>query len=770
MGSMTPAGEYQQQVVKGIQAFLPDQVFDIHAHIYQKSDLLPSVFGFMAEGLAEDLPSWQKGLGEMIGEKRLCGGLFFPYPVVQPGDIPKVNDYLFSQIKGRPMMKGLSLLSPESKPADIFYLQNNPQFTGFKPYHTFSSTKPTFASKTSDFIPEWAWKSADERGLLIMLHLVRDAALSDSSNLQEITEHCRKYPNARLVLAHAGRGFHASNTVKSIALLRGLENVWFDTSAICEADALTAILYEFGPRRLLWGSDFPISSMLGKCVTVGDNFVWLDPETINWDGLSPQCHPLPIGLESLLALKKAADDFGLNSDDMKDIFADNALRLLGIKTETGTLTQDLYIHAKQRIPGGTQLLSKRPEMFAPDQWPAYFREARGCETWDLDGRHYYDMSTNGIGSCLLGFRHPDVTRAVQRRIKLGSMSTLNPPEEVELADLLCELHPWAEQARFARCGGEICAMAVRIARAKTDRSVVAICGYHGWQDWYLAANLGDNDSLRGHLLPGLSPLGVPRELRGSTVSFSYNSREEFLAILDQYGNRLAAVIMEPYRAQDPTPGFMEFVRDGARRCGALLIYDEITIGWRRCCGGAHLKLDVKPDLAVFAKSLGNGHPIAAVIGSRAAMAGAHESFISSTYWTESVGPSAAVATIRVMQNNDIPAHIEKVGMQVQEFWRSCGAQYGLPVHVGGYPCLSHFRFDHEQADALRTLYTQLMLKKGFLAGTGFYPTLAHTQEIVTHYGETIAAVFKEIAAAIETGDIDTRLHGPVAHSGFRRLT
>ena len=432
-------------------------------------------------------------------------------------------------------------------------------------------------------------------------------------------------------------------------------------------------------------------------------------------------------------------------------------------------TQALYRHARQRIPGGTQLLSKRPEMMAPGQWPTYFREARGCETWDLDGRHYYDLSTNGIGSCLLGFRDPDVTAAVQQRISLGSMCTLNAPEEVELADLLCEIHPWSEQVRFARCGGEACAMAVRIARATTDRSVVAICGYSGWQDWYLAANLGDNDALRGHLLPGLDPLGVPRELRGTAVPFVYNRRDQFDALLAQHGDRLAAVIMEPCRNQDPEPGFLEHVRDGAHRVGALLIFDEITIGWRMHFGGAHLKFGVMPDLAVFAKALGNGHPMAAVIGTRAAMSGAQGSFISSTYWTESVGPVAALATLRKMKALNLPGHVARVGGLVQRCWEQSALRHGLPVQVSGYPCLAHFSFKHPQAEALRTLYTQQMLGLGFLAGTGLYPTLAHTDAVVERYAEAVDQVFGELAQALAQGDVLCRLRGPVAHSGFKRL-
>jgi len=432
--------------------------------------------------------------------------------------------------------------------------------------------------------------------------------------------------------------------------------------------------------------------------------------------------------------------------------------------------QALYAHAKQRIPGGTQLLSKRPEMFAPGQWPAYFRDARGCEVWDLDGRHYYDMSHNAVGACLLGYAHPAVTQAVQECIARGSMCTLNPPEEVELADTLCALHPWAEQVRLTRTGGEACAVAVRIARATTGRSAVAICGYHGWHDWYLAANLGEEDALTGHLLPGLDPSGVPRELRGTAFTFPYEDRAAFQAILDAHGPRLAAVIMEPCRYHDPEPGFLAFVRDAAHAAGALVIFDEITIAWRRCYGGAHLHLGVEPDIAVFAKALGNGHPIGAVIGSRAAMDGAHSSFISSTYWTESVGPVAALATLQVMREEDAAEHVNRIGEQVQELWRASARTHGLPLVVPDtYPCLAHFRFDHEQANLLKTRYVQGMLAQGFLAGPAFYPTRAHTAEIIEHYAEALDAVFGEMAAALDSGTLAEGLLGLPAQEGFARL-
>jgi glutamate-1-semialdehyde 2,1-aminomutase len=350
------------------------------------------------------------------------------------------------------------------------------------------------------------------------------------------------------------------------------------------------------------------------------------------------------------------------------------------------------------------------------------------------------------------------------------MSQLNPPEEVALAELLVEIHPWAERVRFARTGGESMAVAVRIARATTGRSAAAICGYSGWHDWYLAANLGGTKALDGHLLPGLSPLGVPRELRGTALTFRHGDLEGLISIIDRIGPNLAAVVMEPCRFRDPEPGFLEEVVALAHGTGALVVFDEITIGWRLILGGAHLKFGVRPDIAVFAKALGNGHPMAAVVGTEAAMEGAHGSFISSTYWTESIGPAAALATLRKMRRVDVPAHVETAGRRVMGVWQAGADKHGLPLVVeDGYPSLAHFHFDHPAANELRTLYTQLMLERGFLAGTLFYPSLAHTEEVLAKFGVAADAAFAEIAESVEKGDWNKRLKGPAAHTGFARL-
>lgn len=432
--------------------------------------------------------------------------------------------------------------------------------------------------------------------------------------------------------------------------------------------------------------------------------------------------------------------------------------------------QDLYAKARKLIPGGTQLLSKRPEMFLPELWPSYYSRAKGAETWDLDGRSYVDVSHFGVGACVLGFADPEVDAAAQGAIRAGTMSTLNCPEEVELAELLIELHPWAEMVRYARCGGEIMAVAVRIARAATGRDKIAFCGYHGWSDWYLAANLSEVHALDGHLLKGLAPAGVPRGLRGTLQPFHYNDIQEFRAVVAAQGGELAAIVMEPSRSQGPAPGFLEEIRKTATEIGAVLVFDEVTSGWRVTTGGIHLTYGVDPDLAAFAKALANGYAMAALIGTRSVMEAAQASFISSTYWTERVGPAAALAMIRKHRREGVAAHLVEVGRRVQAGWKRCAAEAGLAVRVDGIEPLSHFEIECPNPAAAVTLFSQLMLDRGYLASAQLYASYAHEPAQIGAYLQAVAEVFGEIATALRQGDLEKRLRGPVKHSDFQRLT
>jgi len=433
-------------------------------------------------------------------------------------------------------------------------------------------------------------------------------------------------------------------------------------------------------------------------------------------------------------------------------------------------SQELYKRAKELIPGGTQLLSKRPEMFLPDLWPAYYNRAKGCEVWDLDGKKYVDMSTMGVGSCVLGYADDDVNRDVKSAVDKGNMCTLNAPEEVELAELLIKLHPWAEMVRYARTGGESMMIAVRIARAKSGKDTVLFCGYHGWHDWYLSSNLGDEKSLDGHLLPGLNPLGVPRSLKGLTYPFNYNDTEGFLRLVEEHKDNIGVVVMEPIRNFVPDKDFIKTIRQVTNDLGIVLIVDEITAGFRLNNGGAHLLFDLEPDIAVFAKGMSNGFPMAAIIGKSDVMEVAQETFISSTYWTDRVGPTAALATINKINDNNVTEHLIRAGKKVKDLWKTIASKHDIDIEISGIDPLGHFDFKYEKPLVIKTLFTQLMLEKGFLASNGFYASYAHQDELIEKYSDAVDSTFTLISKAIKDGNPDKYLKGPVCHSGFKRLT
>ena len=429
-----------------------------------------------------------------------------------------------------------------------------------------------------------------------------------------------------------------------------------------------------------------------------------------------------------------------------------------------------YKKAKKVIPGGTQLLSKRPEFFLPELWPAYYSKAKGCEVWDLDGNHYIDMSMMGVGACTVGYADDDIDNAVIEAVKKGNMTTLNAPEEVELAEFLCELHPWANMVRYARTGGEAVAIAIRIARAYSQKDIVLFGGYHGWCDWYLASNLEDESNLDRVHLAGLEPNGVPIALKGSAYPFFYNDTESFIDLINRYNGNIGAVIIESVRNEDPNKGFTDTVRKLTQENNIPLIIDEISAGWRLAPGGAHLKYNIQPDIAVFAKGMSNGYPMAAIIGKKKFMEAAQTSFISSTYWTDKLGPTAALATIRKIVKLKIYNHLMEKGANIKKIWKDLAEKHGLVISVGGMDAVVHFSFNHEKALVLKTLFTQLMLERNILATTAFYASFAHKDEHINAYYCATDESFSIISDSVKSGNYEKLLRGEVCHSGFQRLT
>lgn len=429
--------------------------------------------------------------------------------------------------------------------------------------------------------------------------------------------------------------------------------------------------------------------------------------------------------------------------------------------------QKLWKRAQQIIPGGNMLLSKRPEMFLPKQWPAYFSKAKGCNIWDLDNNKYIDMSIMGIGTNILGYGHPEVDAAVCKAVTAGNMSTFNCPEEVYLAEKLIELHPWADMVRFARSGGEANAIAIRIARAASGKDNVAICGYHGWHDWYLSTNLGDDKSLDGHLLPGLEPKGVPRNLQGTVFAFTYNDYTALESLVSTHD--IGVIAMEVVRNKGPEDNFLDKVRNLANERNIVLIFDECTSGFRETFGGIHKKYEVEPDIAMFGKALGNGYGITATIGKRSVMEAAQSTFISSTFWTERIGPTAALATLKVMERTKSWETITQTGLDIRQGWTKLADKHELKISHGGLCALPSFTFQSSNNLAYKTLITQEMLTQGYLAANSVYVCIDHTPEIISRFFRILDPIFGLIKECEEGRDVLNLLKGPICHAGFKRL-
>ncbi len=441
------------------------------------------------------------------------------------------------------------------------------------------------------------------------------------------------------------------------------------------------------------------------------------------------------------------------------------LRNEGLTMSSG---QKMWKRAKQVIPGGNMFLSKRSEMFLPEFWPSYFEKAKGCELWDMDGNKYIDMSIMGIGTNILGYGNDEVDKAVSNTVSKGNMATLNCPEEVYLVEKLLEMHPWAEMGRLARTGGEANSISIRIARAASNKTNIAFCGYHGWHDWYLAANLGNQDSLSDQLLPGLEPAGVPSALKDTSFPFKYNDYEGLKSLVET--NNIGIIKMEVVRNFEPQNQFLEKVRKLCDQRGIILIFDECTSGFRESYGGLHKNYNVNPDIAMFGKAMGNGYAITAIIGKRSIMEASQSSFMSSTFWSERIGPTAALKTLEVMKKEESWKVISNIGKSVRKKWQELSDLHELNINNFGLDALASFSFQSEHNQEYKTFITQEMLKKGYLAGTSFYASTQHSEKIINDYFDNLEPIFKTISDC-EKGKnkISELLEGPVSHSGFKRL-
>ena len=757
-----------------LEKFIPEEIYDIHTHPYNPEHFSSDAWPFLKDVGILGCEKHRSEIQRYMPSK-MIHGLYFGMPH-RSADRNEMNKWVREEtiMNGSTLSLSLKVVAPSDDPKLIAHELRTGMFCGLKVYHIYSSRPDTMNASVTEYAPEWMWEILHENKGVLMLHIVRNGAIDDKDNQSELQRLCKKYSKVKLVLAHIARSFNYRNGRNGLHSLADFDNVVVDTSAICETESFKAALKAFGPRRILWGSDFAVSELRGRCVTTGAYFYWLHPDILNGKQKPATDNEMTlVGIESLLCLREMCDDAGLTESDIKDLFLNNALRLLSphLKAETELSSKsgpEMWKHAREVISGGTGLLSKRAELYDSTSWPSFFSRCSGCEVWDMNDRRYIDFA-GGIGAVLLGYADPDVTAAVTRRLSAGTYCSLVNPQEVELAEMLLALHPWASKVRFGRSGGEAMTQAVRIARAATGKSGIAFCGYHGWHDWYLAANIGETNALDGHLLPGLEPNGVPRELKGTSVPFRYNDLASLDMALEKLDGNLAAIVMEPMRSQLPTDDFVRRASEKCRAAGAVFVVDEISSGLRYGFPGALSKIGVDPDIVVYAKAMSTGFPFAAIIGREEIMKAGESSFISSSYWTDGVGTAAAIA---VLQKAAF-AHsiVEERGSVLLSKLKILADQYpSCKIVIGGLPATPNLSFQlGDDSKAAQRLYVRKMQEHGILVSSIFYLMLAHEDKHFDILLNTLPNVFNDIEKVIISGKLKEEVGGGANLSGFARL-
>ena len=431
---------------------------------------------------------------------------------------------------------------------------------------------------------------------------------------------------------------------------------------------------------------------------------------------------------------------------------------------------ELYQLARRLFPYGTQLFSRRPELGAFGQAPVYFERMKDAHFWDVDGNEFIDTAM-GVGPVILGYAYEKVDNAVKAQIEKGVLGSINHALEIEVAQAIVDMVPCAEMVKFCKSGGEADAIAVRIARGYTGKEKVLFCGYHGWHDWYLAANLESDSTLDQHLLPGLSPKGVPRSLAGTILPFEYNNLDQLSALLKEHAGDVACIIMEPTRFRQPDQGFLEGVRQLADEHQVLLIFDEVITGFRMAKGGAQEYFGVTPDLATFAKAIANGYPLAAVAGRREIMESQADNFISSTYWSDTVSLAAGLATLNEIKTEPVIETINRTGRTLISGFKQIAEKSDLHVDVAGHGFDFTLVFDYRALTGkIMTLFIQEMVARGIYTNGVFYPCYTHTDEDIDKILSAADEVFGLLKKGISENRIEQLLKAPMRQSGFRRLT
>ena len=432
---------------------------------------------------------------------------------------------------------------------------------------------------------------------------------------------------------------------------------------------------------------------------------------------------------------------------------------------------ELYKRAGELIPGWTQLISRRADQFANGVSPIYAQRAKGSRFIDVDENEYIDW-VNAVGAVILGHADEVVDNAVKEQIDRGSIYTLNSPLEIELAEELCKTLPSAEMVRYTKGGGEACAVAARIARGATGRDIILFCGYHGWHDWYQAANFGVDPESGEYPFAGIEPIGVPKALANTVIPFRYGDLAMLETLLNEHHDNVAAIMMEPARSELPAPGYLEGVKALAQAHNVLLIFDEVSCGWRQSIGGIQKVVGITPDMTVVAKAMSNGYPMGAVVGSRAAMDAAKTMFISSSYWSDNIGLVASLTTIRELKRRDSETRFREIGEKLRSVLNQAITAVGLQgacVGLHSNPAVSLQAPAGVNPRKLSTLFIQEMARRGVHTYMSFKATLAHTEQDIEQTANAAYGALSVIKSGLDNENLDSLLVADLKKEPFRRL-
>jgi glutamate-1-semialdehyde aminotransferase len=416
----------------------------------------------------------------------------------------------------------------------------------------------------------------------------------------------------------------------------------------------------------------------------------------------------------------------------------------------------MYNRAKKLMHPITQTLAKGPGQFTYGVSPVYVERGKGSKLWDVDGNEYLDYCM-GIGPISLGYGYDKVDNAIKEQLEKGITFSLMHRLELEVAEKLHEIIPNAESIRITKQGADACSAAVRIARAFTKRDKVAVCGYHGWHDWYIGTTTRD--------------AGIPEAIKDLTVMIQYNNIESVKAVMTP---DLACLILEPIIFEEPKDNFLHEVQALCQANGTMLIFDEMWTGFRLALGGAQQFFGIKPDLAVYSKACANGMPIAFLTGRDDVMS-LFESdvFYFTTFGGEALSLAATLATLEEMKEKNVPQYLATQGQKIKDGFNTLREKHGMTeyISIGGYPCRSIVNFSEKAGDALvlKTYLQQEMIKRGILWSSFHNMCFSHSDADVQFTLDAYDDIFPTFKQLIESNAVTSALKGQVVEAVFRKV-